>query len=193
VEKSSCSRSYAWVTSCIGNRCPTTKCEWRPLLPSATSSSENTSFSYLVKAATEARAALGDGKSDAAAGALNKLLDANLGIGGVAESSLLRVKYTVTPNGLRVVDFTKGGPTVFAKGEKLNKGDLILRVGEWASSGKTHLDSLIESAYGDDKLETLVHVAKTRKVQTFTLSPAAAESGTADDKVAGSGSKSSSK
>jgi len=106
----------------------------------------------------------------------------------VAEASSLRVKYTSTVNGLRVVGFTKDGPIAFAKAAKLNKGDLILRIGQRTCSGDAPLDRLVEAACKDNNREVLVYVAKTRKVETYLLATSAA-SDTKDVKSEGSGSK----
>jgi len=147
---------------------------------------------YLVKTATQARAALGtDASPDPVAEAFDKLLDASRDPRGQAkpseDASSLGVKYTATRKGLRVVGAMEKGPTVLEKGAKLNKGDLILRVGNRACYGNnTNLNVLVNSAYKSGNRELLVYEAKTRQVQTYQL-PSLQDSGTIGAKTEGTG------
>jgi hypothetical protein len=129
---------------------------------------------YLIKVATEARAALpGDGKAlDPTAESLDKLLEESRGPGKSGkEASSLGVKYTTTPKGLRVIGLTSDRAVVTTKGGKLNKGDLILRVGTRACYGRDlNLDALIRTAFETGNIQILVYQAETRNCLTLELS-----------------------
>jgi hypothetical protein len=133
----------------------------------------------LVKTATAARDALPrDAGIDPAAAAIDKLIeesrsprDARRGPAAkrTKESATLGIRYAGAPSGIRVTGLVKGGPTL-AKGEKLEIGDLIVRVGDVDSAGNhVDLDDLVRDALGGDNRELLVYRPRTTALVTFRL------------------------
>jgi len=125
---------------------------------------------HLVKIAAEARASLPDTGSNPAAEALDRLLDMPSPRASALASNALGVSFTATHKGMRVTRTLPGGATVLGKGVRLNPGDLILRVGEWATYGTVNnLDGLVDAATRAGNATLLVYDAKTRQVKTLNL------------------------
>jgi hypothetical protein len=134
---------------------------------------------HLVKTATAARDALPkDAGLDPAAAAINKLIEdarsprewRRAGAKKAKESTTLGVRYAGLHHGVRVTGHVKGGPTPLAKGEKLEVGDLILRIGDLATLGsQADLDDFVREAVGGDNREVLVYRPRTTTVVTLLL------------------------
>jgi hypothetical protein len=135
---------------------------------------------HLAKTATAARDSLPkDAGIDPAAEAIGKLLDEarspregrrSAPIRRTKESTTLGIRYVGALNGLRVTGLAKTGPTPLAKGEKLELGDLIVRVGDVDSAGiQVDLDDLVREAVNVDNRELLVYRPRTATVVTYRL------------------------
>jgi len=133
---------------------------------------------YLVKAATQARDSLPKDSSsmDPTADAIESLLSGSRSPGNPssAREANLKISYRGTRQGCRVVSVDKDGSLPLADGSKLQKGDLILRVGAKPAYGTIDLTALINEAYQSGNTEVLVFEAKTRRVKKHSLPPTAA-------------------
>jgi hypothetical protein len=130
---------------------------------------------YIIKLATEARAALPKegGELDPAAAALEKLFDESRGGGRhrqpAKEDARLKVRYEASSRGIRIVG---DAGLAFKEGAKLRKGDLILFVGDMHAYGAgTDLSALVDQAYESDNTEVLVFEANGRRVKRYHLPP----------------------